>query len=272
MAGNKKQTTRSNYRLAVDVGNTHTVVGLFQNTNIKRHWRLATRKDTTIDEIACWLRGLNTPEIAATALASVVPMQDNAWLSALRQTFGVTPRILDYRDCLKLKLRYEIPSQIGADRLANVLGAEALGVKTGIVIDFGTATTFDVFANHTYYGGVICPGIQTGLRTLVQNAAKLAEPELRWPSVTVGRNTDDAMRIGILSGSVGMVEHLLSDILKEPAFKTRNPLVLATGGLSSWMKGRTKAIQRFEPDLTLIGINHLLSGAKPERLMGRSKA
>ena len=121
MAGNKKQTTRSNYRLAVDVGNTHTVVGLFQNTNIKRHWRLATRKDTTIDEIAFWLRGLNTPEIAATALASVVPMQDNAWLSALGQTFGVTPRILDYRDCLKLKLRYEIPSQIGADRLVGDL-------------------------------------------------------------------------------------------------------------------------------------------------------
>ncbi len=128
MAGNKKQTTRSNYRLAVDVGNTHTVVGLFQNTNIKRHWRLATRKDTTNDEIAFWLRGLNTPDIAATALASVVPMQDNAWLSALGQTFGVTPRILDYRDCLKLKLRYEIPSQIGADRLANVLGAEALRI------------------------------------------------------------------------------------------------------------------------------------------------
>ena len=159
---------------------------------------------------------------------------------------------------------------VGVDR--EELGAEALGVKTGIVIDFGTATTFDVFADHTYYGGVICPGIQTGLRTLVQNAAKLAEPELRWPSVTVGRNTDDALRIGILSGSVGMVEHLLSDILKEPAFKTRKPVVLATGGLSSWMKGRTKAIQRFEPDLTLIGINHLLSGAKPERLMGRSKA
>ena len=161
MAGNKKQTTRSNYRLAVDVGNTHTVVGLFQNTNIKRHWRLATRKDTTIDEIACWLRGLNTPEIAATALASVVPMQDNAWLSALRQTFGVTPRILDYRDCLKLKLRYEIPSQIGADRLANVLGAEALGLPAHVGHEVGpedavleAREVLDVRGHHQLTAGV----------------------------------------------------------------------------------------------------------------------
>jgi len=199
----------------------------------------------------------------AAAVASVVPIQDGAWLSALKDVFRITPRMLDYRDCAGLKIQYEIPSQIGADRLANVLGAQKLGVKEGVIIDFGTATTFDVFANSTYYGGVICPGIQTGLRALVQSAAKLAETELRWPDHAVGRNTGDALRIGILHGAVGMTESLLRNIRRE-FFPGRKITVLATGGLSFWMKGRTKIIHRFEPDLTLLGINHLLDSEIPD--------
>ena len=256
-------------RLVVDIGNTHTVVGLFKGGKFERHWRLATRKDTTIDEIAFWLRGLDTEsgKIAAAAVASVVPTQDAAWMGALEETFDVNPRMLSYRDCMKLKLDYEIPSQIGADRLANVLGAEALGISEGVVIDFGTATTFDVFRNHTYLGGIICPGIQTGLRTLVQSAAKLAEPELRWPQHFVGRNTDDALRIGILRGTVGAIESLLKGILQEQGMK--KPVVLATGGLAVWMQGHTQAIHRFEPDLTLIGIHHLLTGKVPSSVKQR---
>ncbi len=267
----------NDFRLVVDIGNTHTVIGLFQGAKIQRNWRLATRKDTTVDEIAFWLQGLNLvgathpsttlrdhgSPLQGSALASVVPTQDNAWLSAMENVFGIKPRILNYKDCLGLKLDYEIPSQIGADRLANVLGAEALGIKEGVIIDFGTATTFDVFANHTYYGGVICPGIQTGLRTLVQSTAKLAEPELRWPKQSVGRTTDEALRIGILHGSLGMIESLLKNILAESYFGKKKPVVIATGGLAVWMRDHTKAIQRFEPDLTLAGINHLLSGKTP---------
>ncbi len=253
-----------NFRLVVDIGNTHTVAGLFNGPKIQRHWRLATRKDTTIDEIAFWLRGANIhPPLRGIVMASVVPTQDTAWLSALEEVFHLQPRVLDYRDCLDLKLDYEIPSQIGADRLANVLGAEALGIEEGVIIDFGTATTFDVFSKHTYYGGIICPGIQTGLRTLVHSAAKLSEPELRWPLKAVGRNTDDALRIGILHGTVGMVESLLKNILAEKRMK--KPVVLSTGGLAIWMRGRTKTINRFEPDLTLMGMNHLLSGQKKRR-------
>ncbi len=257
------------FRLVVDIGNTHTVIGLFHGAKIRRHWRLSTRKDTTVDEIAFWLKGaIPRTNLKAAAIASVVPTQDRAWLGALEEAFRVTPRMLDYRDCLGLELRYEIPSQIGADRLANVLGARKLGVGRGVVIDFGTATTFDVFADNAYYGGIICPGIQTGLRTLVQSAAKLAEPELRWPDHAVGRNTEDALRIGILHGTVGMIESLLKGVLRE-SFSGEQITVLATGGLASWMKGRTKAIHRFEPDLTLIGINHLLSGKTPAKRASR---
>jgi len=252
------------YRLAVDVGNTQTVLGLFDGTVFLKHWRLATRKDITVDEIVLWLRGLVVPFIlegaqgvVRPALASVVPAQDGPWIAALSEVFGREPRLLDYRDCGGLKLDYEIPSQIGADRLANVLGAQALGIHEGIVVDFGTATTFDIFSGNVYYGGVICPGLQSGLRSLTQNAAKLAETELRWPAGAVGRTTDEALRIGILAGSVGTVEHLIKAILSERAM--RKPVILATGGLAHWLKGRAPSLRRFEPDLTLIGINHLLS-------------
>ncbi len=267
-----KDKSAEDFRLAVDVGNTHTVLGLFRGVAIRRRWRVATRKDTTVDEIVFWLRGLaakETRSVAKTALASVVPTQDEHWLAALEEVFSARPQVLDYRNCLGLKLEYEIPRQIGADRLANVLGAEALGIKEGVVVDFGTATTFDVFADRTYFGGVICPGIQSSMRTLSQSAAKLAEAELRWPDHAVGRNTDDAMRIGILGGTVGMVERLLRDIFRERPM--RRPLVLATGGLAFWMEGRTKTIRRFEPDLTLMGINHFLSGLIPGRGEKRSK-
>jgi type III pantothenate kinase len=261
-----------NSRLAVDIGNTHTVAGWFHGGKIRRRWRLPTRRDATVDEIAFWLRGLiakKSSPAPAAALASVVPVLDDVWLAALEEVFRVQPRMLNYRDCLGLKLDYEIPSQIGADRLANVLGAQALGIAEGVIIDFGTATTFDVFADHAYHGGVICPGLQTGLRALTQSAAKLAEPELRWPEGAVGRNTGDALRIGILHGAVGMIESLLKDILRESAFNRRKPPVLATGGLAVWMKGRTAVIDRFEPDLTLLGINHLLSGKAPDGVRRR---
>jgi type III pantothenate kinase len=259
------------FRLAVDVGNTQTVLGLFDGSRILKHWRVATRKDVTVDEIVLWLRGLVQPSVATkfgrksgqetvrTAIASVVPAQDGPWRAALAEVFGSAPRVLDHRDCGGLTLDYEIPSQIGADRLANVLGAHAIGIPEGIVVDFGTATTFDIFTRTAYHGGVICPGLQSGMRSLAQNAARLAEAELRWPETSVGRTTDEALRIGVLRGAVGMVEHLLREIATER--KMRKPVVLATGGLSHRIKGHAPSIRRFEPDLTLIGINHLLSTA-----------
>lgn len=263
----KRDTAKRDIRLAVDVGNTQTVLGLFQGGRILKHWRVATRKDVTVDEIVLWLRGLVLPAVPGSAaarasvrsvLASVVPAQDGPWLSALRELFGAAPRMLDYRDCGGLKLDYDIPSQIGADRLANVLGARSLGIREGVIVDFGTATTFDVFSDGVYHGGVICPGLHSGMRALSQNAARLAETELRWPRATTGRTTDEALRSGILRGAVGMVEHLLGEILAERDM--RSPVILATGGLAHWMKGRAPSIRRFEPDLTLMGANYLLSG------------
>lgn len=250
-------------RLAVDIGNTNTVIGLFDGGRIIHRWRLATRKDATVDEIAMQLHGLLRSDeelrsIRASALASVVPAMDDAWAKALTEVFGRAPLILDWTNCLGLKLEYELPRQIGADRLANVLGAHALGHSEGVVIDLGTATTYDVFGKGAYYGGIICPGIQSSMRGLAQSAAKLSEVELRWIDKAVGTTTDDALRIGMLQGTLGQVEYLLKAIFAER--KLRSPTVIATGGLAPLLGGRSRAINAIEPDLTLIGINHLIGG------------
>ena len=268
-------------RLAVDIGNTNTVIGMFEGTEIRRRWRLATRKDTTVDEITWWLHGLMRTEwerarIRATALASVVPALDDSWVRALEGEFGFAPQVLDYTNCLGLDLDYEIPRQIGADRLANVLGAYALGHKEGVIVDLGTATTFDIFGNYGYWGGIICPGIHTSLRSLAQSAAKLSEVELKWTDSAIGKTTDDALRIGLLMGTLGQVEYLLKAIIKEKGM--RNPSIIATGGLAPLLGERSKSIRVIEPDLTLIGINHLSDGragkagrAGKSKKRGRSK-
>ncbi len=255
-------TRRPVLRLAVDVGNTNTVLGMFSDGAITRRWRLATRKDTTVDEVTWWLHGLLRDDaapgrVSAAGLASVVPALDDIWVRALEGVLGRPPEVLDYANCLGLELDYEIPRQIGADRLANVLGAHALGHTEGVVIDLGTATTFDVFGKGAYLGGIICPGVQTSMRTLAQNAAKLSEVELRWPEGAVGRTTDDALRIGIVRGAVGQMEYLLRAVIEEK--RMRRPFVIATGGLAGLVAGRSRAIGSVEPDLTLIGIHHLLT-------------
>ena len=258
----------------MDIGNTNTVLGMFEDGVITRRWRLATRRDTTVDETSWWLHGLlrqgeASGGIDAAGLASVVPALDDVWVRALQGVIGRAPEVLDWQNCLGLELDYEIPRQIGADRLANVLGAHALGHREGVVIDLGTATTFDVFGPRSYWGGIICPGIQTSMRSLSQAAAKLSEVELRWADRAIGKTTDDALRIGIVHGALGQVEYLLKAVIAEKGMK--DPSVIATGGLAPMLAGRSKAITAVEPDLTLIGINHLLDGGDPAARTARGR-
>ena len=270
-----KKTNRD-LSLAVDIGNTNTVIGMFENNLIRRRWRLATRKDTTVDEITWWLHGLmrsdlDRARVGAIAIASVVPALDDSWVRALEGEFNIAPEVLDYSNCLSLDLDYEIPRQIGADRLANVLGAYALGHSQGVVVDFGTATTYDIFGDYGYSGGIICPGIHTSLRSLAQSAAKLSEVELKWTKSAIGKTTDDALRIGMLMGTLGQVEYLLKEIISEK--KMKNPSIIATGGLAPLLGEKSKTIRTIEPDLTLIGIHYLLVGkSKPNsKLISKSK-
>ncbi len=248
--------------LVVDIGNTNTVIGFFRNGKIVSNWRLATRRETTEDEVVWWIHSLLLPakvkrSLNGLAMTSVVPALDGVWARALNKAFGLTPEILDYSNCGGLRLEYSIPSQIGGDRLANVLGAWSLGIEAGVVLDFGTATTFDVFSDYTYWGGIICPGVQSSLQGLAQSASKISEVELRWPETVVGKTTESALRTGILQGTVGQVEYLLKRVFAEK--KMKNPVVISTGGLATLVQGHAPSIQRVEPDLTLMGLNFLLS-------------
>jgi type III pantothenate kinase len=259
MADTKTVSAASEHRLVVDVGNTQSVIGWFSEKGLMKRWRLSTRRDATPDELAFWLRGLleqGPKTVSQSAMASVVPSQDAAWQEALKEVTDGPVRTLDPVLGCGLALKVDHPAQVGADRLANVLGARALGASEGVVIDLGTATNFDVFQGNVYHGGVIGPGLQSAMRSLVQNAARLAEVTLAWPGTFVGRSTEAALRVGLLEGTVGTIHHILNGILAE--MKMTSPTIFLTGGLAEWVRERIPHHPRHEPDITLIGLDHFL--------------
>lgn len=248
--------------LAVDIGNTHTVLGLFLDGKISRKWRLTTRPNATSDEIEMRVRGLlDMADLAAVnlhqaAIATVVPSLDRSWRKALERILpDGEVRSLNGSNC-GFPLEYLNPGQIGPDRLANVLGVERLGMREAIVIDLGTATTFDVVRDGRYLGGVIAPGIETGMLALVGRTARLPQVAIEVPEFACGRSTEQALHSGLLLGHVGMMEYLVSRIRKEE--NVPQARVLATGGWSQVLRGLTKVVDGYHPDLTLEGLEWFL--------------
>ncbi len=250
-------------QLTIDIGNTNIVLGLFVGKKLKNRWRVNTRRDVTIDEIILTLRGLFSPEelkagnITQIGLATVVPSLQYQWSRALEVKFNVTPVVMDAVKCTTFSINLDFPGQIGADRLCNILACQALGINEAIVVDFGTATTLDVYSENTYWGGIICPGVQTSLNALAARASKLSEVELHWNTRIIGTNTDDALRNGILFGTLGQIEYMLGKILKEKPMNS--PQVIATGGLAKLFGTKCRKIDHVINDLTLIGLNYLLA-------------
>jgi type III pantothenate kinase len=244
--------------LAVDIGNTHTVFGLFRDGTLLRKWRLATRANATSDEVEMRVRGLleiasfTLEDVHSAAIATVVPSLERSWRKALER---IVPSeqvwTLSYADC-GFPLDYPDPSQIGPDRLANALGVERLGLRDAIVIDLGTATTFDVVRDGRYLGGAIAPGIETGMLALVGRTARLPQVALEVPGKATGRTTEDALRSGLLFGHVGMMEHLVARIRSEE--KIPQARIIATGGWSLVLRGLTRVVDAYHPDLTLEGL------------------
>lgn len=244
--------------LAVDIGNTHTVLGLFLEGKILRKWRLTTRPNATSDEIEMRVRGLldlaepPVGQLRQAAIATVVPSLDRSWRKALERILpSGEVRSLNGTNC-GFPLEYLNPAQIGPDRLANVLGVERLGLREAIVIDLGTATTFDVVRDGRYLGGVIAPGIETGMLALVGRTARLPQVAIEVPDLATGRTTEQALHSGLLLGHVGMMEYLVTRIRKEESLPRAQ--VLATGGWSQVLRGLTKVVDEYHPDLTLEGL------------------
>lgn len=242
---------------AVDVGNTQTVVGIWDGQDWAATWRLATEPETTEDQLAAQLStlaGLAKLPFQAHGLmvASVVPRVDDSWRWLGSKHLGVDAKFLRNGGQVGVTVTYDPPHAVGADRIANALAALAMVHPPLVVVDFGTATTFDcVDAQGRYAGGAIMPGVHLGLQALNEKTAKLPSIAFREPERAVGRNTVEAIEAGVVLGYAGAVEGVLTRIKGELGEGTR---VFSTGGQGRLFAELCPSIERHEANLTLDGL------------------
>jgi type III pantothenate kinase len=241
-----------------DIGNTHTVLGLYDGDKLVEKWRLRTDTHRTTNEWGLTLKNLfdlqelNIADVTDAAISSVVPPAVHTLVRACKRYFGVTPLVIGPGTKTGLAIRYENPREVGADRVVNAVAALSTIDTACIVVDFGTATTFECLSSKgEYLGGAICPGIGTALEALVNRAAKLPRVEIIKPRTAIGRNTVESMQSGILYGYVSLVDGLVQRLSAEMDGKVS---VIATGGLAGTISAESTTIERVVPDLTLEGL------------------
>ena len=250
--------------LAFDIGNTETTVGVFAGDRLEAHWRLHSSAQRTPDEWASALTahltqaGHSSEEIRAAIVASVAPHITQSLCDGIAAATTRDPVRVDARSKLPIVLDVDEPLTVGADRIVNTLAAAQLFKKDTIVVDFGTATTFDcitVDSGHggRFIGGVIMPGLRTASDELVRKTAKLPATELLPPTHAIGRRTEDCIRVGVLWGTADAVDGLVRRIKAEWPSK-QQPMVVATGGLAALVAPLCKEIASVNADLTLIGL------------------
>ena len=245
--------------LAVDVGNSETVIGLFRGSDLAGFWRLTSRR-LTADEAMLLLHALRTqvggwPAATASVLCSVAPQLTSAWQAALQRVLGQPPLEVNAASAQSLRIRYRDKSAVGADRIANALAARKHYGTPAIVVDLGTATTFDcVSRSGEYLGGVIAPGVVTSSEELFRRAARLGRVELRRPPRALGRSTEESLQSGVLYGAAGLVDALVRRLALE---MKGTPHVIATGGLASTIAPECETINVVDESLTLKGMKVL---------------
>jgi len=247
--------------LALDVGNTNTVIGVFEGQTLLRHWRLSTRREGTRDEYAMLIKGLfdfaglDFQRVSAVIISSVVPPLQGPLEEMVRQYFGVEPMVVGPGIKTGMPILYESPRDVGADRIVNAVAAfEAYGGPC-IVVDFGTATTFDaISARGEYIGGAICPGIGISAEALFQHAAKLPRVDVTQPKAIIGRNTVGSMQAGLFYGYLSLVEGVVARMRAELGGRAT---VIATGGLAQLLLAESAAVDHVDPLLTLTGLRIL---------------
>ena len=248
--------------LAIDVGNTNIVFAICEGETIKWRWRISTDGQRTADEYAVWLHqlmqleGVERAHLDAAIIATVVPQTLFNLQHLCRKYFKVEPLVVAIGE-VKLGLRIDLPNpaEVGADRLVNAIAAHHAHPGNLIIVDFGTATTFDVVAaDGTYMGGVIAPGINLSMDALYQAAAKLPRIAVEPPAGNagvIGKGTVHAMQSGVFWGYIGLIEGLVKRITLEIAGPVT---VIATGGLATLFNRHTSAIDHVDGDLTMRGL------------------
>ncbi len=244
--------------LAIDIGNTDITFGVFDGEELRATWHMATDIHRMADEYAALLlnlmhqQGLDTPDIKAIALCSVVPPLISTFDELFKRYFHVSPLVVGAGVKTGVRIRMDNPREVGTDRVINAAAAHHLYGGPVIVTDLGTATTFDTVSKEgDYLGGAIAPGIMSGAEALFARASMLPRVELTHPKRAIGTNTIAAMQSGVIFGYVALIEGLVARIQKELKEKAK---VIATGGYASLVAKETNIFDGINPDLTLIGL------------------
>jgi type III pantothenate kinase len=244
--------------LAVDIGNTNVTLGVFAGERLQATWRIATVHDRMPDEYGVLMsqlfghRRLEPADISGVVIASVVPALTNVFTEVSRTYLGADPLIVDAGVKTGVRIRYENPKEVGADRVVDCAAVQAKYGGPACVVDFGTATTFDAISREgDYLGGAIAPGIGIAAEALFSRASKLYRVEIAPPPRAIGTNSAMAMQSGIFLGYVALVEGLVARFRKELGDDMK---VIATGGLAESVARETSAIQYVDPWLTLEGL------------------
>jgi type III pantothenate kinase len=239
--------------LAVDVGNTQTALGLYAGEKLTDHWRLATERSSTADELGVLLGGLlDFDDVDGICLSSTVPVLLREW-EALAEKWAHAP-LLVVGPGVKtgIPIRYDDPREVGPDRIANSVAARARYGAPVIVVDFGTSTNFDVVsADGEYVGGVIAPGIEISMDALFARAARLVKVDYAPPPAVIGKTTVEGLQSGLVYGFAGQVDGIVGRIREELGTEAR---AVATGGLADLVSPHSRTIERVDPFLTLEGL------------------
>lgn len=246
--------------LLADVGNTETTLGLCEGEIVTDHWRVTTDAARTPDEVYLLLRSLlmaaNVAQerVTGSAIGSVVPSVTAPLVEAAARLTGATPVVVDARSELGITLAVDEPLTVGADRIINTLAASRLYGVDCIVVDLGTATTYDcITADGVFLGGVIQPGLRSSAETLFRRTSKLPATELVAPQKVIGTRTEECIRAGVVYGAADSLDGIVRRIKKEWP-RPGTPKVIATGGLAVVIQPWTEEIELVEPDLTLHGL------------------
>ena len=243
--------------LAIDIGNTNSVYGVWDGGRWIGVWRRATSHDETEDQLAVWLKGLFdlsglVMDIDAAVCASVVPQMNDTIRMLCWRWLKTEVKFLTTGEKVGMEVTYEPPSAVGADRIANALAVLALGAPPAVVVDFGTATTFDTIDGQgRYVGGAILPGVLISAQALSSRTAKLPQIAFEAPERAIGRNTVESLQSGVMLGYAGAIDALASKIREELGGKAR---VVSTGGLGKLFVTLCHEIETYHPNLTLDGL------------------
>lgn len=244
--------------LVIDIGNTNITFGIFKGTNLTRHWRLPTDKHKTVDAYAIdfcnifFFSNIQRENIKGIIISSVVPPLEYTLTSMCKKYFNIDPMVVSPGIKTGISIQIENPKELGADRIVNAVAAYAKVNQSVIVVDFGTATTFDCITEKGIYkGGVIAPGLLISLEALVNNTSKLPTVDIKFLNKVVANNTVNAIQSGIFFGYIGLVEGIIKRIKEEQGFNSK---VIATGGIANLISSEVSEIDDVDEFLTLRGL------------------